>query len=75
MMVLQLLRGQDAVRSPFACPTVNNDMPEVSWESKIPVSSTFYLFIFLPIYWSSLCVESKRIMLSKSIRFRAWLEF
>jgi len=74
MMVLQLLRGRDAVRSP-ACPTVNNDVPELSWESESPVFSTFYLFMFLPIYWFSLCVESKRIMLSKSIRFRAWLEF
>lgn len=44
MMVVQLLRGRDVVRSP-ACPTVNKDVLEVSWDSKNPVFSTFYLFL------------------------------
>lgn len=57
MMGVQLPRGRDAVWSP-ACLTVSNDMPEVWWESKIPVLSTFYLLVFLPIRWSSLHVES-----------------
>lgn len=74
MMGVQLPRGRDAVWSP-ACLTVSNDMPEVWWESKIPVLSTFYLLVFLPIRWSSLHVESNWRVLRKGVEFRAWPEF